>query len=79
MMHSITNAWHTLIMNVTIIKEYKGQKIYIYTRLHTSGWLIKVNLENGIEWVDQDAFIGTLDEVGLEGTKRGQQLIDNRL
>ncbi|PUA20249.1 hypothetical protein [Glaciimonas sp. PCH181] len=66
-------------MNVTIIKEYKGQKIYIYTRSYTSGWLIKVNLENGIEWVDQDTFVGTLEEVGLEGAKRGQQLIDNRL
>ncbi|QRX83545.1 hypothetical protein [Glaciimonas sp. PAMC28666] len=66
-------------MDVTIIREYKGQKIYVFTRLDTAGWLIKVNLENGIEWKDDRAFVGSLDEVGQEGVKRGQQLIDNRL
>ena len=67
------------IMNVTIVKEYKGQKMTIHSRLHTEGWTIKVNLENGIEWLDKGAFVATLDEVGQEGTRRGQQLIDNRL
>ncbi|KAF3999985.1 hypothetical protein [Glaciimonas immobilis] len=66
-------------MNMTIIREYKGQKIVIFTRFEGKGWLIKVNLENGIEWTDTDTFVGSLEEVGLEGVKRGEQLIDNRL
>lgn len=66
-------------MDVTIIREYKGQKIYVFTHLNAAGWLIKVNLENGIEWKDENTFVGSLEEVGQEGVRRGQQLIDNRL
>lgn len=66
-------------MNTTIVKEYKGQQIYIYPHPNTAGWSITVNLESGIEWADRETIVGTLEEVVQEGAKRGQQLIDNRL
>jgi len=66
-------------MDTTIVREYKGQHIYIYPHLTMKGWSLTVNLDNGITWADRDTFVGTLEEVAREGARRGQQLIDNRL